>query len=232
MLKQTRVSRHMDVGRLSEAVSRPGIDPRIWVSLAVAASDSVVDEDHGVFVDVILLPTMEQYTARVGTDYNGVDSNGNAFGEYMGTIHQNDELLVEATSGDPQESLVVTRRLFSAAELPPQDAIDNPADVCLTIQSDSNYRLRLSGQGQVVITTAGGNVTLDTGGGMVNLSQTSPADFVALAQKVLTQLTNITSNLTTNYSAIATGIVEGGGTYTPTPPSTPESVAAQYVKAT
>ena len=47
---KTRIGRKMDIGRLSSAVKRPGIDTRCWVSLAVALEDSFVDKDHGVFV--------------------------------------------------------------------------------------------------------------------------------------------------------------------------------------
>ena len=170
----SRVSRHIDAGRLSLLVSRPGVDPRIWSSLAVALGDSVMDSENGVFVDVQLMPTGDQYTARVAADYAG-----KGFGFYAGTIHQDDELLVESPSGDPAIGIVVVRRLFSAAELPPQDAIDNPADVCLTVEKDCNLRLRVQGQGQVFITTAGADVTVSTGGGDVTMDSGGGSVYLA-----------------------------------------------------
>lgn len=141
---RTRIGRKLDINRLSSAVKRPGIDPRCWKSLAVALEDSFVDKDHGVFVNVILMPTEEEYTARVGAEYAG-----GGFGFYA-KIKKDDELSVGIPSGDPAEGPIVLKRLWSAADLPPQQAIDDPEEVMLVVEKDKNLRLAVSGAGQVL----------------------------------------------------------------------------------
>ncbi len=152
---KTRIGRKMDIGRLSSAVKRPGIDTRCWVSLAVALGDSFVDKDHGVFVNVILMPTEEEYTARVGAEYAG-----GGFGFYA-KIKKADELFVGTPSWDPWEGIVVLKRMWSAADLPPQQAIDDPEEVMLIIEQDKNLRMVVSGSGQIFV-EAEDNVNLKT----------------------------------------------------------------------
>lgn len=160
----------MDMARLSSAVQRPGIDPRVWVSYAVADGESHVDMDPdngGVYVDVICLPTMERYTARVGSEYAG-----NGFGMYA-KIHKDDEIMVSAPSGDPAEGVVVTRRMHSAADMPAQAFADNSDDFIIVVEKDKNLRLTVQGGGAVFISTGGGDVTVDTAGGSVILGESS-----------------------------------------------------------
>jgi hypothetical protein len=141
MLRRTRVSSTMDVGRLSQAVSRPGIDPRIWSSLAFVKAVNV-DPDHGPLVDVQMMPSGGLGTARLATEYSGP-----GFGLYA-PIAVDDEILVEAPSGDPAEGLVVVRRLWSASDPPPQEAIDTPDDVALVVQGGRDLRVHTSGGGE------------------------------------------------------------------------------------
>lgn len=171
MLKRSRVSGAMDAGRLAQLVRGPGIDTRTWISLAIALGDSVVEgatggQSGGVFVDVMLMPTGEHYTARVGADYQG-----DGYGFYFGKIHADDELLVAAPSGDPAQGIVVTTKLSSAAEPPSDDAVNNPDDVSLVVEKDHSLRLTVQGEGQVFISTGGGNATIDTAGGSVFLGE-------------------------------------------------------------
>lgn len=140
---KTRVGRTIDISRLSAAVKRPGIDTRCWVSLAVALGNSFVDADHGVFVDVILMPTEEHYTARVSSVYAG-----SGFGIYR-EILQDDELAVIVPSGEAAEGIIVLSQLHSAADLPPQQAIDDPEEMMLVVESGKNLRLAVSGAGQI-----------------------------------------------------------------------------------
>lgn len=154
MARRARVSRQPDTQRLGEMISRPGIDPRVWVSLAVALDESFVEADEGVFVKVMLLPTGEEMLARVGAAYAG-----KGFGLYAG-IHKDDELKVELPSGDPAEGPVVTARLWSAADTPPQEVVDHPEEVLLVVEKDKNLRLITSGAGKIYV--KGETVTLET----------------------------------------------------------------------
>jgi len=66
---------------------------------------------------------------------------------------------------------------------------------------------------------------------LITLGSKSPGEFVALATKANTAISNILANLDTNYALIATGIVAGGGTYSPVTLGAQASVAATKVKA-
>jgi hypothetical protein len=140
----------IDLGRLASAVSRPGIDPRVWVSYGVLTSEPVIDTDAtdnsaGVFVEVLLMPSGMTETARVGAMYAG-----NGFGFYA-PLHKDDEVLVCAPSGDPDEGLVVTQRLWSPADPPPAAIATYPTDVTLVVEKDKALRLNVSGGGKVYI---------------------------------------------------------------------------------
>ena len=167
MLRRTRVSNAPDMARIAQAVSRPGIDPRIWSSLAIVTAVAV-DPDHGPLVDVELMPTGVLGTARVGAEYAG-----NGFGLYA-PIEVDDEVIVEAPGGEPGEGWIVVRRLWSAADPPPQEAIDNPNDVALVTQGGRTLRLHLSGGGDLdVAVDDGANMTADVGGDVaVNAGRT------------------------------------------------------------
>lgn len=146
MLRRSRVGSTPDTARLSAAVSRPGIDPRVWCSLAVATGESFVDADHGVFVEVKLLPSGEEYNCRVSSEYAGV-----GFGFYS-KIHKDDELVVLIPMGDPAEGCLVVARLWSASDTPPSELSDTGEnEVVLVVEKDKTLRLITSGEGKVFI---------------------------------------------------------------------------------
>lgn len=154
---RSRVSSTIDTVRLSHAMSRPGIDPRIWVSYAVLLSEPYIETTDGqqdIVVDLQLMPTGEQETARVGAIYAGT-----GFGFYT-PLHKDDEVLVCAPSGDPDEGLVVMQRLWSPADPPPQAVYDHPEDVTLVVQPGKNLRLKALGSGTTYITSESGKVVL------------------------------------------------------------------------
>jgi len=187
VLKRSRVGSTIDMGRLSKAVSRPGIDPRVWVSLAVAESDTFVDPAHGVFIDVLLLPTLERYTARVPADYVG-----KGFGFYT-PIHKQDDLLIGIPSGDSAEGCVVLERLYSASDTPPKDAQDHPKDVLLHVEKDQNLRIRMEGGGTINIIVADGKINL----GKEDLSDDA---LVAIAKLVKQEISTLRDTVNSNVS--------------------------------
>ena len=177
---RSRVSRRIDAGRLGAALVRPGIDPRTWVSHAYALGENFVDPLHGVFVDVQLMPTGEQVTARCAPIYAG-----SGWGLYT-PIHVNDELIVGVPSGDCGHGVVVFARPWSAADLPPPDVLNvaNVNDFILVVEPNANLRMSVQGAGQVFISTSGGavnvstmggNVVVDSGGGQVQLGNATLA---------------------------------------------------------
>lgn len=135
----------IDAGRLSALVSRPGIDPRIWVSLAICNDEPEVDGGSGAFVDVTLIPSRQVLTARVGSSYSG-----GSFGAWS-PLHKDDEVVVVLPSGDPMEGAVVVARLWSPADKPPADAASSKDDSSETVQSGKNKLIKASGGGSVNI---------------------------------------------------------------------------------
>lgn len=117
--KSARVSTSLDISKLGEALSRPGIDPRCWVSLATI-EDIAIDPDEGIFVDVFVMPSRQVLTARVMSPYIG-DGYGLFFPLKVG-----DEVLVGWPSGDPMMGLCVLGRLFSPTDKPSLQFSKNP----------------------------------------------------------------------------------------------------------
>jgi len=141
--RSPRASSTPDVGRLSRAVQRPGIDPRIW-ALRGWVTRVYVDADHGPLVDV-LLQTGEEDTARVGQLYAGP-----GYGDYA-PIDVDDEVLLVAAMGNYNSGLVVVARLYSRSDPPPAEAAQKPLDRVLRIKKDQTLRLIVEGTGQIVL---------------------------------------------------------------------------------
>lgn len=166
---RSKVTRGIDMARFSNAVSRPGIDPRIWVSYAVLTSEpyiETVDGRQDVVVDLVLMPSLQEETARVGSIYAG-----NGFGFYA-PMHKDDEVLVVAPSGDPDAGLVVMQRMWSPADPPPPEIKENPEDVTLVIEEGKSLHLMTMGGGTIYLDALdGGSLTVNVeGGGNVNLN--------------------------------------------------------------
>lgn len=152
MLKRTRVSNKLDTNRLGAALERPGIDPRINTAIGWVTK-FVVDPDHGVFATV-LLQNQQTLTCRVGTCYGG-----QGWGFYA-PLEVDDEVVVSIPIGDPDHGPVVVAKTWAASELPPQDALDNQADVILFVKKDTNLRIKVAGSGNVVLGAEDGKVLL------------------------------------------------------------------------
>lgn len=142
MLKKTRVTGAMDMGRLGAAMARPGMDTRIWSSLAVV-TDFNVDPEHGPLADIVLVPSGDEETARIGPIYAG-----NGFGFYL-PLEVDDEVLVVAPSGEPDAGLVIVARLWSKADPPPASAANKPADIILFAKAGAHVHIAASGAGEV-----------------------------------------------------------------------------------
>ena len=178
-----RAASGLDINMLSKAMTRPGIDPRSWCSLAIVQS-VVIDEAAGVFCDVLLMPSKRRETARLGAAYAG-----SGFGFYA-PVKVDDEVLVSAPGGDPAQGLVITQRLWSPADVPPAGLEATSEDVVLVVETDKSLRLTVQGGGDVVITAADGKVKL---GGEA-------------ASKGVARLDDTTTNGTLALTAIATAL--------------------------
>jgi hypothetical protein len=204
--------------------------------MAVALDDSKVDPAFGVFVNVQLMPSGEKYTAIVGADYEGP-----GFGLYS-RIKRDDDLVVMIPLGDPRAGVHVIRRLWSAADGPPAEAVLDPTEVMLVVEPNRNLRLKVTGTGKVEIDSA---ATVTVNCPDIRLGDLAPTDFVAMAQKVLDELTAVKADIVaaktvfdahTHVLALAAASGSGGtGTaavpVTPIPtPHDPASVACETTK--
>jgi hypothetical protein len=111
---RTSIRSGLDHSALAAAASRPGIDPRVWVSLAVVV-DVGFDPDHGVFVDVQYQPSGDQDTALLGAPYAG-----DGFGSYW-PPRKGDTVVVVIPGGDPGHGPVVVARVWNAGDPPPAE---------------------------------------------------------------------------------------------------------------
>ena len=147
---RTNISTSIDTGRLGEALSRPGIDPRCWICLAVV-EDIAIDPDEGVFVDVLTMPWREEITARLASPYVASGS-----GMYF-PIKVGDEVLVALPDGSPMQGACVIGRLFSPADPPSLEFAKDPAtvnpeipetlsmtdDVVLVVEKNQSFRIQV-----------------------------------------------------------------------------------------
>ncbi len=156
MLFTSRATGSIDPNRLAAAMSRPGIDPRVNLCLAIVKKFNV-RKGRGVFVDVELHPSQDEETVRMGATYAG-----NGFGLYA-PLHIDDEVLVGFPDGEPDAGGVILARLWSTADPPPQGAVDNIADVLLQIEPGQAVRIQandalfeIDANGQIAANPASG----------------------------------------------------------------------------
>ena len=168
------MSRKLDSARLASLVSRPGIDPRIHLSLAIV--DKVrVDPDHGVFADITLLPGEEPETALVGSQYAG-----NGFGQHF-PIQEEDTVLVAVPDGDLDAGPVIIAKMWSEndkpfAEMKGEESSEDRGvfeqaqkvilrakpgtDTTIIVSDGATISLKVEGSGNINLVVDGGTVTL------------------------------------------------------------------------
>lgn len=103
-----------DTASMGRGVSYPGIDPRLWISLAVV-TELGVDPANGVYADVQLIPSGDLQTCRVGIAYGGP-----GYGAWF-PLAKDDLVVVLFPRGDPAEGPVITSRLWSGSDPPPRE---------------------------------------------------------------------------------------------------------------
>lgn len=103
--------RNIDPGRLASLVSRPGIDPRVHLTLAIV-DRVVVDPEQGVFVDITYLMHEDADTAMLGVPYAG-----GGFGFYV-PVQVDDTVLVAIPEGDTDAGPVIISRMWTGGDKP------------------------------------------------------------------------------------------------------------------
>ena len=156
-IPRTGVSTSVDTQRLAAAVRGEGVDTRIWCSLAIVTS-VIVDSAQGCFAEVYLTPSGDTFTARIAGAYAG-----NGFGLWC-PLDVDDEVVVVAPSGKPEEGLVVSHRLWSAADPPATEMVSDPTDLLLRTKKGVKARV-ISGDELYLQTdpSTGGDLRVDAG---------------------------------------------------------------------
>jgi hypothetical protein len=159
------VRKSVDIGRLSDAVSRPGIDPRVWLTFA-RVEEVGFDSEQGVFADVAVLPEGDKETCLIASSYAG-----SGFGTFV-PPKVGDIVLVAVPGGDPGSGPVIIARIFSGTAPPPsqfqdssgepEDATTDPTTVVepqrtlkVVANDGANVRLEISGSGKVQVAATG-----------------------------------------------------------------------------
>ena len=108
-MRRFQASRRGDVRRMAEAISAPGIDPRMWCTYATVDDDpdAIAIEEGGVFIDVHTQPGNRPLTCR----YAGVYAAPG--GAIFFPIRRGDEVLVFITNGDENEGPVAYPRMHN-----------------------------------------------------------------------------------------------------------------------
>jgi len=139
--------RSVNTQLLGRALARPGMDTRCWVCEAVVEAFHLTDE--GAFADVIIIPSGEPETVRVGSFYAGP-----GFGFYA-PLEKDDEVLISFPDADPDQGGVIVARMWSASDAPSATATDNDADVSIHIKDGTNLRIAVTGGGKILMGEAG-----------------------------------------------------------------------------
>lgn len=168
------VRRSIDTGALAKALSRPGIDTRVWLSYAVV-TDLGFDPNEGPFADIQYVPSGTTDTCLIGAPYAG-----NSFGAWF-PLEVDDLVLVAVPSGDSNTGPVLIQRVWSAAD-PPMAEMGQSGelskDVVLRMKPGQKLRILTSATGDgVSFTVAGdGNIVLDPqGSGLAVIGASSPS---------------------------------------------------------
>jgi hypothetical protein len=110
-----------DTASMGRGVSYPGIDPRLWISLAVV-TELGVDPANGVYADVQLIPSGDLQTCRIGIPYGGP-----GYGAWL-PLAKDDLVVVLFPRGDAAEGPILTHRLWSGSDPPPPELATSNGD--------------------------------------------------------------------------------------------------------
>jgi hypothetical protein len=229
----------IDAARLSSLAQRPGIDPRINLTLGVVTQLGF-DAVKGIYADVQFMPTGETETCLVAASYAG-----GGFGMWAPPREQ-DTVLVALPNGDPNMGPVIIARLWNSGDPPSadfkaaeqQDGSDVPTDdfvlrvapkqklVIRTSAAGGSVDIKVEGDGTASIECAGaGDITIkQSGSGNVNIlvpdsknvfiGDTAGTEPIPLGQTLQTFLGSVKTYLDTHTH----NYIPGTLTATPTTP--------------
>lgn len=146
----------IDVRRMRNLVSGPGIDTRTWVSLGVV--QSVEQNENGLLAEVALLPNEELVECDIASQYAG-----QGFG-LVTVPREGDTVVVLVPGGDADMRAVIFGTLWSGTDTPPTESqepdFEATQDCLLRVENGKHLR---------IITAVGGNVNMKVGSDVIRL---------------------------------------------------------------
>ena len=146
-------ARTPNAASLGAAASRPGADPRVWVTLATV-TELGFDPKEGNFADVQFQPGGEPETAYFGSNYAG-----KGYGDHN-PMKIGDTVLVAIPMGDTGHGPIIIARYNNAGEPPPAefgDGAEPSKDRIIHVEAGQNLKIIVTGGGNV-------NISVETGG--------------------------------------------------------------------
>ena len=165
------VRSRIDASRLAEVVSRPGIDPRVWVVFAKIEALGF-DEVEGIFADVRYLHNGRTTTAHIGSL-----ATGDEFGDWH-PFKVDQLVLVAVPNGDEDFGAVVIASIWDGSRKPatefqsPDDPTEPTVDRVIKAEPGTTLRvIATEGANIVIHASGGGSVTVEaTGDSVVNVN--------------------------------------------------------------
>jgi len=209
---RARIGPDINLPDLASALSSPRIDTRLWCSYARVVSPWL-DPKHGYLADVVLLPSEETDTVRVGT----LAATAGFF--VYAPLWKNDLVLVVYPEGVTSEGgVIVGKPAWLEADPPPQDVLDNPQDLVVFARPGANARLTVAGNADIILKVDSGKVFLGDESG------TEP---VALGTTLKNYLDSLKTVLSTHTHA---GVTVGAGVTGPSAAVWPNTPAVEAGK--
>jgi hypothetical protein len=170
------VRSRIDASRLADIVSRPGIDPRVWILFATVEALGF-DEVEGIFADVRYVHNGRKITAYVGSP-----ATGDGFGDWC-PLKVDQLVLVAVPNGDEENGAIVIASSWDASRRPPTEfqSEDDPTEPTgdRVIMAEPGTTLR-------VIATEGANIVIHaSGGGSVTVSASGDSTVNVNAEKAV-----------------------------------------------
>lgn len=132
----------IDPLRIGEGLSRPGIDPRTWTTLAIVTAVNVTAE--GIYCDVTTITGIEE-TVTLPTAYGGP-----SYGFYC-PVAVDDWVLIGVPEGDWNAGARILAQVWDQGTPPPAVALEHPLDPALVVEPGRTLRILTSEGGSTVI---------------------------------------------------------------------------------
>jgi hypothetical protein len=178
---------------MSALVSRPGIDPRVWLTRAIV-TELGFDPANGLFADVQYQPDGDAETCLIGSGYTG-----NGFGGYC-PLKVGDAVIVAVPQGDPAEGPVIIARLWNAADKPPVELSegdsggDEPTTVpTFRLEDGSTLRVVARESGTIKLELSGNSIfeVAATGGSKVIIAADTTVEITGSSKVTIASDVNV-----------------------------------------